>query len=290
MTTCCLDTSTAFVQPILLSAFTVLLVPSASLSLSALPLIHSPRPGPLLFFTTVTHALTTFIFSPIDLVRTRLIVQSAQPLHRKYTGPFDALSTISREEGGMWAMYFHPNLLIPTLLEGILRPLIHLSTPLIISRVLNIEPSTSPLSFAAAEFVLGSLGLLVTIPLETIRKRLQIQSRADFVRGGRPNGVGRAWRTCVETRPAPYAGVVEAVYRILTEETGRIPRRRRRSATARAKDGDDTKEDLGEQGLGVGNGLRQLYRGLGMGIGAQAVVFLLGLVAGGDEASGWAEV
>ncbi|KAK4703513.1 hypothetical protein P7C70_g2702, partial [Phenoliferia sp. Uapishka_3] len=290
LTTCFLDASTTFVQPILLSTLTVLLVPTTSLSLSSFPLIHSPRPGPLLFFTTITHAFTTVLFSPLDLVRTRLIVQSAQPLHRKYSGPIDALQTIAREEGGLWSMYFHPNVFIPALLEGVLRPLIHLSTPLIISRFLYIEPSTSPITFGVAEFVLGSAGLLITIPIETIRKRLQIQSRADFVRGGRPNGVGRAWRTCVETRPAPYAGVVEAVYRILTEETGRIPRRRRRSGTGKVKEGEEVKEDLKEQGLGVGSGLRQLYRGLGMGIGAQAVVFLLGLVAGGDEAPGWADM
>ena len=43
--------------------------------------------------------------------------------------------------------------------------------------------------------------------------------------------------------------------------------------------------------LGVGSGIRQLYRGLGMGIGANAVVFLLGLVAGGEDGrDGWAEV
>lgn len=218
-------------------------------------------------------------------------MQSAQPLHRKYKGPYDALRTIFREEGGVWSTYFHPNLFIPTLLEGILRPVIHLSTPLIISRYLLIEPSTSPLSFGLAELVLGTAGLLITIPIETIRKRLQIQSRADFVRAGRAGGTGRAWRTCVETRPAPYVGVVEAAWRIMTEETGRIPRRRRRSskgASTAAK--EEPKEDLGVMGLGVGSGLTQLYRGFGMGVGANCVVFLLGLVAGGGEATGWAEM
>ncbi|KAM0751543.1 mitochondrial carrier [Meredithblackwellia eburnea MCA 4105] len=303
LTTCCLDASTGFVQPFLLSAFSVALLPTTSYALSALPIIHSPRPGPLLFFSTLSHALTTVLFSPIDLVRTRLIVQSAQPQHRKYSGPIDALRTITREEGGLWTTYLHPNLLVPALLEGVLRPLIHLSTPLIISRVLHIEPSTSPIWFGLAEFVIGSMGLLITIPIETVRKRLQIQTRAEFVRGGRPNGTGKAWRTCVETRPAPYAGVVEAVYRILTEETGRIPRRRRRSsalpsgssgkgkeAAADAAAHEEEREDLAQHGLGVGSGLRQLYRGLGMGIGANAVVFLLGLVAGGDDSSGWAEM
>lgn len=296
MTTFILDSIVTTLQPILLTTLTVVFLPSSPLS--SLPLIYSPSPSPLLLLSTVSHALATIAVSPLDLVRTRLIVQSAQPLHRKYTGPFHALRTIIHEEGGLWSTYFHPNLFIPAVLEGILRPIIHLSTPLIISRYLLIEPSTSPLSFGLAELVLGTAGLLITVPIETVRKRLQIQSRADFVRGGRAGGTGRAWRTCVETRPAPYVGVVEAAWRIMSEETGRIPRRRRPlsrrgSATGGAgaqQEKEEPKEDLGVMGLGVGSGITQLYRGFGMGVGANCVVFLLGLIAGGSEGTGWAEM
>lgn len=286
-----LDAAVTTVQPILLTTLTLAFLPSSSLS--GLPIIYSPRPLPLLLFSTLSHTVATIFVSPLDLVRTRLIVQSAQPQHRKYTGPYHALQTIISEEGGLWTTYFHPNLFVPALLEGIVRPLIHLSTPLIISRYLALEPSTSPLTFGIAELVLGTAGLLLTIPLETVRKRLQIQSRAEFVRAGRAGGTGRAWRTCVETRPTPYAGVVEAVYRILTEETGRIPRRRRRGSSVApppTEQKEVVKEDLGGIGLGAGSGLTQLYRGLSMGIGANIVVFLLGLVAGGAEPSGWAEM
>ncbi|KAI5480990.1 mitochondrial carrier protein [Pseudohyphozyma bogoriensis] len=290
-TTWLLDAATNTVQPILLSVLSAAFVPASSLiAVSTLPLLHSPNPTPLLICTTVSHAATTLLFSPWDLVRTRLIVQSAQLVHRKYSGPLNAMQTIVREEGGWWNTYFHPHVFFPALFEGVVRPLIHLSTPLIISRFLRIEPSSSPLTFAVAEFVLSCSGLLLTIPLETVRKRLQIQTRADYVRGGRPGGTGRAWRTCVETRPAPYVGMVDAVYRILTEETGKIPRRRRRSMASREDAVPEEKVDLGSLGLGASSGLRQLYRGLGMGVGANAVVFLLGIVAGGDEVGGWAEV
>ena len=308
LTTCVIDGLTTTIQPFLLTAMTVAL-PNAAFA--ELPLIYSPRPGALLALSTLSHTLTTLLLSPLDLVRTRLIVQSAQPQHRKYKNPVHALRTILQEEGGLWTTYFNSNLFIPALLEGIVRPLLHLSTPLIISRYLRLEPSTSPVSFGLAELVLGTAGLLLTIPLETVRKRLQLQSRAAFVRAGRAGGVGRAWRTCVETRPVPYAGVVEAVYRILTEETGKIPRRRRRRRSSAApntpgtnpgaaRDGffpasggagaDDDKEDLRIVGLGASGGLRQLYRGFGMGFGANVVVFLLGLVAGSDDTSGWAEI
>lgn len=76
----------------------------------------------------------------------------------------------------------------------------------------------------------------------------------------------------------------------MTEETGRIPRRRRRSSKGAAAQ-DEPKEDLGVMGLGVGSGITQLYRGFGMGVGANCVVFLLGLIAGGEGSGpGWAEM
>jgi fusion and transport protein UGO1 len=301
LTTCCWDACSASIQPLLLTPLTLIFLPTSS-ALAALPLMHSAHPGPLLFLSTLSHVVTTVFLSPVDLIRTRLIVQSAQPQHRKYSGPLDAFNAIIREEGGLYTTYFHPHLLFPALLEGIVRPLIFLATPLIISRSFHIEPSSSPILFACAEFILGSLGLLITIPVETVRKRLQIQTRAPVVRGNKPGGgTGRPWRTCVETRDAPYAGMVDAVYRILTEETGRIPRRnRRRSSFNSAHPGSPTaegpttttegkKEDLGE--LGAGMGLRQLYRGLGMGIGANVVVLLLGVLAGGaDDRLRWTEM
>ncbi|KAK4049732.1 hypothetical protein OIO90_005313 [Microbotryomycetes sp. JL221] len=293
LTTFMLDVVSTAIQPLVLTTLSFAFLPSSPLA--SLPLIYSPRPMPLLLLSTLSHAITSIAVSPLDLVRTRLIVQSAQPTHRKYSGPVDAIATILREEGGLWTTYFHPNLFIPTLLESVLRPLICISTPLIISRYLFIEPSTSPLSFSLAEFVMGTAGLLVTVPLETIRKRLQIQSRADFVRAGRAGGTGKAWRTCVETRPAPYVGVVECAYRIVTEETGRIPRRTRRPSRGPPTPGvrpepEGPREDLGPMGLGVGSGLTQLYRGFGMGVGANLCVFLLSLLAGGTETSGWAEL
>jgi len=309
LTTFIYDTLSTTLQPTFLSILTLIFSPIHSNSFSSsLPLIYSPKPLPLLILSTISHTLTTLLLSPLDLVRTRLIVQSAQPSHRKYSNPFSTLRTITLEEGGLTSLYTHPNLLYPSLLEGFLRPLIQLSTPLLITRYFHLEPSTSPLSFATTELLLSSIGLLITIPIETIRKRLQVQSRAEFVRAGRAGGVGKPWRSSVELRPSPYAGIVETVYRILTEETGKIPRRRRlrrRSSTvppnfnrtnSGLSEGGEEKEDLSVVGLGGSGGLRQLYRGLSMGLAANGVVYVLGLVAGGSGAGtgggagGWAEM
>ncbi|KAJ2444624.1 hypothetical protein IWW46_001914, partial [Coemansia sp. RSA 2440] len=39
--------------------------------------------------------------SPLELVRTRLVVQAASPIHRKYRGVIHTLRTVAREEGGL---------------------------------------------------------------------------------------------------------------------------------------------------------------------------------------------
>ncbi|GAA5838719.1 hypothetical protein JCM3766R1_001570 [Sporobolomyces carnicolor] len=329
LTTFVYDTIATSLQPAFLSLLTLIFSPLSVPSFTSLPLIYSPRPLPLLLFTTFSHALTTFVLSPLDLVRTRVIVQSSQPSHRKYSGatPISTLRTILVEEGGFRTTYLHPNLLYPTLIESILKPLLHLSIPLVITRYLHIEPSTSPFLYATTELVLTSASLLVTIPFETIRKRLQLQSRAEFVRNGRVGGVGKPWRSCVELRPFPVHGIVECGWRILTEETGKLPppKRRRRMSRKMSTPGSggggggggrapefkrsnsttsqvvvedlDEDEDVGPaeaNGGSAAGGLRQLYRGLSMGVGANVVIFLVGILAGGNAGSGsnggWAEM
>jgi fusion and transport protein UGO1 len=244
LTTFMIDSLSTTIQPVLQSILSSGFLPSDLLP--TLPLIHSPHPGLPLVVATASHAITGILLSPLDLVRTRLIAQSSMPAHRKYRGPLHALRTIFNEEGGALSAYFHPTLFIPALLDSTIRPLLHIAAPLVIERSLGISRSDSPLAYGLAELALGVTSLLVTLPIETVRRRLQVQARQTVVQGSR----GKL-RTCVETRPAPYLGVVHTVYCILTEETGRVPMKGKTVAT--------------------GSGIRQLYKGLSMGIGAKYV-------------------
>jgi len=96
--------------------------------------------------------------------------------------------------------------------------------------------------------------------------------------------------------------MVEAVYRILTEETGSMPlnlsrRAKKKEERARMKRRESEQsahgaavEEVNEKKT-ESNGLRQLYRGLGIGVSAQAIVFLLTLVTGSrDSATSWSEM
>ena len=248
-----------------------------------LPLVHSPHPTIPLIVGVASHVATGLFMSPLDLVRTRLIVQSAQPRHRKYKGPIHALRTIADEEGGLGAMFLHANLLLPTVFDCACRGLVHIGVPLLIERALRIPAAEQPVAYALAEFLFNTAALLVLLPIETVRRRLQVQSRAR-VQARSP------FRACVEIRPSPYAGIVETFYRIWTEETSSVPRHL--VAPRHRHRGEGVTEEVSASAASASaSGFRQLYRGFGVGVASNAIVFILSLVTSGDERiSGWAEM
>lgn len=249
----------------------------------------SPFHQPPILLPVASHVLTGFILSPLDLIRTRLVVQSFSGRHRTYSGPLDALHKILRDEGGLKGIYFHPNLLIPTLLDSALRPIVSFALPGILASYFgasNITEETHPIAWGCAELASSCIGLLATLPIETIRRRLQVQVR----------GSAEPIKGCVELRPVPYNGVVDAFWHILTEERSDLPitrrPRRRRNSKSSNKDGEKEEEKDDEpQSVWRNTGLGQLYRGLGMRLGASAIYFVMNLLVSPEEAdAGWVEI
>jgi len=259
-----IDTVSSKVQPVLLATLFLL---GSTPSAASLPLEHQAYPGLPLALSVGSYMATGLLLAPLDLVRTRLIVQSSQLRHRAYTGPIDALKTIIRTEGGLRNLFFHPALLLPALLDNLLRPLLHLATPLLIDRIFGLDRAQEPVRYGLAELGLSSAALLLVLPLETIRKRLQLQSHAT------PSSLPEVssspappLKACVRLRPKPYNGMVEAFYRIITEEKA---------------------------------GFWGLFRGFNVGITANVVVFFLSILGNRPLADhpgapfgsgGWAEV
>ncbi|GAA97710.1 uncharacterized protein L969DRAFT_55483 [Mixia osmundae IAM 14324] len=247
--------------------------------LASLPLVHTPYPARPLAVAVGAYTLTTVLLSPLDLVRTRLIAQSAQVRHKKYSGLVDAFQTISREEGGYWGMFMHSQLLLPTVISGVVRSLLQYGGPLLIERWLGISPTENPVAFLFLEMAVSTAGLLITLPIETIRRRLQIQSRsptkpAQATLAG-PVPTLMPYRACVEIRPTPYVGMIDAAWRIATEETGKFPSNQSKS--------------IASVGLSS-SGVAQLYRGFTIGLGFNATVVLLGLITGKTGTAEWSEM
>lgn len=278
------------------------------------------RSHPLLL-PVLTNVTTGFLLSPLDLIRTRLIAQTSVSHYRRYSGPFDALNKILLEEGGFQGLYLHPQLLIPTILESVVTPLAAALGPAFVARLLSrlfgagsshgpgssslmgpggLADDTHPLLWSIAQLGGACATLLVTLPIETVRRRLQVQTR----------GAAAPLRTCVEIRRKQYVGVVDAMYSILTEERSDIPIRSHRRHKKSSKIGGKGKgkerevtevefvENAGEDerdienGSWLGNtGVRQLYRGFGVRAGASVLIFLLSLlVSESSEGSGWTEL
>ncbi|KAI9364064.1 mitochondrial carrier domain-containing protein [Pilaira anomala] len=176
-----------------------------------IPLLHLDSVTPNISTIVVSHLVIGLLLSPLEIIRTRLVVQSSSPLCRKYHGPLHALRTMFHEEGGLKGVYLQSQNLFPTLLYHTITPLLSCSTPLIIARLFHIFPADSPILYGAAELALSTLGLLVMLPIETIRKRLQSQVKGDF-------------KSAVALRPAPYRGFFDALYKIMKEEGTRNKR------------------------------------------------------------------
>ncbi|KAL4068322.1 mitochondrial carrier domain-containing protein [Scleroderma yunnanense] len=270
LTTCIHDVLMFNIQPLVDSVLT-------SLFASSTRGFYKPP----LWLPIMSHVITGFVLSPLDLVRTRLVAQSSIPRYKTYTGPLHALSEIISNEGGLRGVYFHPHLFIPTILDTGLRAFTHIVLPSLIAPHLgfgpHVAPDSHPIAWTVAEVLAGCFGLLITLPIETVRRRLQVQTR----------GTAKSLRTCMETRPVPYNGVVDVLWHILTEERSDLPIKRLRRRTAMAE--REVTEEENESWL-RNTGVGQLYRGIGIRLLA-IMIFTMGALGGGEEVdSGWAEL
>jgi hypothetical protein len=169
------------------------------------------------------------------------------------------------KEEGFSSLYWSHNLL-PSIVYHTICPLLECTVPLIIDRVLHISPTDSPILYGLAQLGLNTLRLLITLPIETIRKRLQCQ-----IRSRTPD---KPFETVVQTRKAPYVGMLDAVYRIIIEEgisqkyvptRGNIQKRRK------------------QRGWLDNYGIRGLYHGFYIHFTANAITFLFQTMNGVED-------
>jgi fusion and transport protein UGO1 len=249
------------IQPIVHTFLLISLPPAvARVELNAeleLPLTSHPHPALPLGLHVAAHLLTHVFLSPLELLKTRLIVQPSSLPESKSS--LSLLRDAVNKEGGLTGLYLHSHLIIPAILEHTLRPVLTLSIPLLIERQLNITPDVSPVIYSMLDLGLGLASLLVILPVETVRKRLQLQDRSFVDEDDDEDALAKQHqrKSIVRLRQKPYHGVVEAIWRIITEETTVTPRRRRRTSrgaqTVVAREGPKS---------GRFDGVRQLYRGV----------------------------
>ncbi|KAI8866209.1 hypothetical protein GQ42DRAFT_104069, partial [Ramicandelaber brevisporus] len=161
--------------------------------------------------TMATELITGVLLSPLEIIKTRMIVQSGNPTLRKYDGVSDALSQIIHEEGGISALYFDPRNLMPTLLFYTIDPFFDHGLPLVLDAcgASFTTAEEAPILYNLVDLAWSTLQLVIVLPILTARRRIMAQPQTSS---------HMEFYTCVRMSPMPYTGIWQTIYRIATEE------------------------------------------------------------------------
>ncbi|KAG5949456.1 hypothetical protein E4U53_005872 [Claviceps sorghi] len=230
--------------------------------------IASPYPWASLFVAAGAAVVTGVLLSPLDLVRTRLIMTPASKGQRRTMATLRALPS-----------YVCPSAIaLPTILNSLIHPLLTLSTPLVLRTRFMIDRQVSPTAFSVAKFFASSATVLVKLPIETVLRRGQmaILSRPDYVRG--LGGKDAKLDTIVPV--GRYNGVIGTMYHIAAEEgTRENPAPAKAPGMKKAK----TKSKLLQNTRVKGQGIEGLYRGWKVNWWGLVGLWAAGMASNGGE-------
>ncbi|KYK61566.1 mitochondrial fusion protein [Drechmeria coniospora] len=168
--------------------------------------IASPYPWMSLFVAGAAAVATGVLLSPLDLVRTRLIMTPIYNGQRRTLACLRALPS-----------YLCPAAIaLPTVLNSLIHPLLTLSTPLVLRTRFMIDSHASPMTFSVVKFFTSSAAILAKLPIETVLRRGQmaVLSGKDYVRA--LEGNEQTMDTVVPI--GRYNGVIGTMYHITSQE------------------------------------------------------------------------
>ncbi|KAI9029182.1 mitochondrial carrier domain-containing protein [Hyaloraphidium curvatum] len=192
------------------------------LMLDLLDVFEDTDPG----INIATNMVVGGLLNPLELARTRLIVQATHDKKAKYVGLFHCLATIANEEGGVLAWY-SPRHFLPSLFYHALRPGLRLLSGYAITHVLNLTTTFNPVTYRLCQAALLALETAVLAPWELARKRLYAQAvphRKRRLIPSTPNVEAAekvpdpSYPTVVAVSAQPYAGVLDVFLRVSREE------------------------------------------------------------------------
>ncbi|KAJ3274209.1 hypothetical protein HDV01_003282 [Terramyces sp. JEL0728] len=210
-----------------------------------------------------SHIITGSLLSPLELVRTRIIVQSNSHKRKKYYGPFHALFLIAQEErpypnSSILSTLYTAKSLIPTALVYTISPLIRYGSVCFIEQELGLDTTFSPVLYKLAQACCLGVESLVMAPIELARKRLQAQ-RIDAQTSQ------QGLDSCIETSDKPYTGILDVLISVVKEEGPRKPQKNKNISQQDWQsvygNVEQEKEGTWKTLVGLGQGLTSLYRG-----------------------------
>ncbi|KAK3498807.1 mitochondrial carrier domain-containing protein [Neurospora hispaniola] len=255
--------------------------------------IASPYPWASLFVAGAAAAITGLILSPLDLVRTRLVLTSVSRGSRRTLSTLRALPS-----------YLCPaTLVIPTVLHSLIHPVLMLSTPLVLRSRFMIDREVSPVAFSIAKFCSSTVALFIKLPLETVLRRGQaaVLSSPQYVAALEPKvpTVTKSRRAAAagergEDGSVPqmetivplgrYNGLFGTMYSIVNEEGSHaapMTAAAKRKAAAAKKKGDATVPQVVYR---RGQGCDGLWRGWKVSWWGLVGLWTAGVIGGGGDA------
>ncbi|TPX62987.1 hypothetical protein PhCBS80983_g00154 [Powellomyces hirtus] len=252
-----------------------------------------------------SHVVVGGLLSPLELVRTRLIVQPSVSQRKKYYGPIHALHAVTTEEATGLGNLYSLRHLIPSIFISGLSPLLRAVSKIIIADELGLDPTFTPVLHHMATLALMAVEVGILTPFEMARKRIQLQYLTHKGRLNQPQP--QAFETSVQVSPRHYKGIFDCISSIVAEEGGRSKRRRRRKRNSAAALGlgnewhqvhdvdadyrmyDSMTRKPRDTGLvaSIGRfalGVRTLYRGFWARYATRVVVYAFDEISQSDEA------
>ncbi|ORX86972.1 mitochondrial carrier [Anaeromyces robustus] len=171
----------------------------------------------------LSHMIVGVALSPLELVKTRLIIQSTATPVKKYRGAFHCMQTIVNEEGGMRGLYA-PRYVIPAFIYHTLVPTLRIISSHILNDYLLLTPFYNPVLYPLVNTLLLAAEVVIITPLEMARKRIQCQIKKPSSRQQQlmliNSGLNEPvkFETAVEVSPIPYTGILNVIKRVILEE------------------------------------------------------------------------
>jgi fusion and transport protein UGO1 len=221
---------------------------------ASMPPVDSDSPTRMVFAHVTAGVLTDTMLAPLDVARTRLIVQSSTHSQKKYNGLVEALrSQFMEYKSTPWA---DPMRLAATVIPSIATHAFVVATPVILDRVLGVSAIYNPIQYAVMELGFRIVRDLVAIPLISIQTRIF----AYHPTMNRNGGLDKIWSPLVPQRLLPYINLGDGLGRMINEEGGAVEERRHRRPDQRT--------------ISPWRRLEPLYHGLGLRL-AESVIFFL---------------
>jgi fusion and transport protein UGO1 len=177
----------------------------------------------------ISTAVIGVLLSPLELIRTRLIVQHND--RKRYYGPFHAFYRILKDESTnvtSIASLYNMRILLPSLLVYTISPLINVMTSQYIEQELGLDQDFTPLLYQTAKIAALGLESLIITPFEFARKRMFVQDINAFKTNLQSNDIEQSalvdtvtFETCIETSPVVYTGIANCIVSVVQEEGGK---------------------------------------------------------------------